>query len=93
MLPGTVAPRTATEWRSSSPPLTLALYSGGYYISAAADRIIAQPGTITGSIGVIFGKMVLGKFLANKLGVTQESVEKVLSSSFLFPHTRSHLNS
>lgn len=50
--------------------------SGGYYISAAADRIIAQPGTITGSIGVIFGKMVIGKFLANKLGITQESVEK-----------------
>jgi len=29
--------------------------------------------------------MVIGKFLANKLGITQESVEKVLSSSFLFP--------
>jgi hypothetical protein len=29
---------------------------------------------------VIFGKFVMGKFLANKLGVTQESVEKVYSS-------------
>ncbi len=29
--------------------------SGGYYIAAAADGIMANPGTITGSIGVIFG--------------------------------------
>jgi protease-4 len=35
--------------------------SGGYYISAAADRIVAQPGTVTGSIGVIAGKPVLAR--------------------------------
>jgi protease-4 len=35
--------------------------SGGYYISTAADRIIAQPGTVTGSIGVIAGKPVLAR--------------------------------
>lgn len=49
--------------------------SGGYFISAAANHIVAQPATITGSIGVVFGKLVLGKFLNNKLGVTQESIE------------------
>lgn len=35
--------------------------SGGYYIATAADAIVAQPGTITGSIGVIFGKFVVDK--------------------------------
>ena len=35
--------------------------SGGYYISMAADRIIAEPGTLTGSIGVLWGKFAVGK--------------------------------
>ena len=43
--------------------------SGGYYISCAADRIFAQPNTITGSIGV-FGVMPNAKKLFNeKLGI------------------------
>ncbi len=33
--------------------------SGGYFISAPATRIVAQPTTITGSIGVLFGKLNL----------------------------------
>ena len=33
--------------------------SGGYYISMGADRIFAEPGTITGSIGVVGGKMAM----------------------------------
>ena len=37
--------------------------SGGYYISASANKIVAQPGTITGSIGVLTGKVALGKSL------------------------------
>ena len=36
--------------------------SGGYYISAPANRIIAEPSTITGSIGVYVGKMVINGF-------------------------------
>ena len=35
--------------------------SGGYYISMAADRIVAEPGTLTGSIGVLWGKVAAGK--------------------------------
>lgn len=35
--------------------------SGGYYISLSADKIFAMPSTITGSIGVLSGKIVLGK--------------------------------
>ena len=34
--------------------------SGGYYVSAEADEIIAEPTTITGSIGVLGGKLVIG---------------------------------
>ncbi|HVB46516.1 MAG TPA: signal peptide peptidase SppA [Streptosporangiaceae bacterium] len=47
--------------------------SGGYFISMAADAIVAQPGTVTGSIGVISGKPVLGEML-DKAGVTTDSV-------------------
>ena len=43
--------------------------SGGYYISMGADKVFAEPGTITGSIGVTGGKFVLGG-LMEKLGVS-----------------------
>lgn len=36
--------------------------SGGYYVSMAANRIVSQPSTITGSVGVIFGKFDLSGF-------------------------------
>jgi protease-4 len=46
--------------------------SGGYYISAAADKIVAQNSTLTGSIGVIFGG--LGYYgLMNKLGIVDQT--------------------
>jgi protease-4 len=47
--------------------------SGGYFIAMAADKIVAQPGTITGSIGVFGGKMITTGFW-NKLGVTWDEV-------------------
>jgi protease-4 len=48
--------------------------SGGYYISCAADRIFAQPNTITGSIGV-FGMIPNAqKALSEKLGITIDTV-------------------
>jgi hypothetical protein len=37
--------------------------SGGYYISLSADRIVAQPATLTGSIGVLTGKVSVNKTL------------------------------
>lgn len=43
--------------------------SGAYYIASAADRIIAQEGTLTGSIGVIFSFMDYHNLLINKLNV------------------------
>jgi protease-4 len=45
--------------------------SGGYYIAMAGDSIVAQPGTITGSIGVFGGKFTL-RGLYDKLGITKE---------------------
>jgi protease-4 len=47
--------------------------SGGYYISASASKIVAQPSTITGSIGVVAGKPVL-KGLYDWLGISNEYV-------------------
>ncbi|VXD10687.1 signal peptide peptidase SppA [Marinoscillum sp. 108] len=48
--------------------------SGGYFIAMPCDTIVAQPNTITGSIG-IFGLLFnFGDFLENKLGITNESV-------------------
>lgn len=49
--------------------------SGGYYIAAPADVIVAQPNTITGSIGV-FGLMINAKeLLNNKMGIKFETVK------------------
>lgn len=48
--------------------------SGGYYITAACDKIVAQPNTITGSIGV-FGMLInTQKMFNNKLGITFDRV-------------------
>jgi signal peptide peptidase SppA, 67K type len=48
--------------------------SGGYYMAMACDTIVAQPHTITGSIG-IFGMMFdMSSFLGNKLGITFDEV-------------------
>lgn len=47
--------------------------SGGYYIAMAADTIVANPGTVTGSIGVVTGKLV-ARELKDRLGVGSDSV-------------------
>ncbi len=47
--------------------------SGGYWISMSADRILADPSTITASIGVVFGKMNVSGFY-NLLGLSTDSV-------------------
>jgi protease IV len=51
--------------RATGKPIVVSMgsvaASGGYYISMAADRIIAEPGTLTGSIGVLWGKFAVGK--------------------------------
>lgn len=47
--------------------------SGGYYISMAAEKILAGPATITGSIGVVTGKLVT-RALKDRLGVGSDTV-------------------
>ena len=47
--------------------------SGGYYLSAAAGEIVALPSTITGSIGVVGGKVVVAD-IAKKMGVHLEGI-------------------
>jgi protease-4 len=47
--------------------------SGGYWVAMAADKIIAQPGTITGSIGVLGGKMVTTG-VWDKIGISYDEV-------------------
>jgi len=48
--------------------------SGGYYVAAGATKIVAQPSTLTGSIGVLAGKAVT-RGLWNKLGITWDAVQ------------------
>ncbi len=56
--------------------------SGGYYISSSANKIVAEPATITGSIGV-FGLMFnVGEALNSKLGITFDRVKTNEYSDF-----------
>jgi protease-4 len=57
--------------------------SGGYYISCGANKIIAQPNTITGSIGVFGVIPNLQKFFNNKLGITFDEVKTNENSDFM----------
>lgn len=56
--------------------------SGGYYISMAARKIYAEPGTLTGSIGVVGGKLAIGGTL-NKLGINTEVISRGAHSGIL----------
>jgi len=49
--------------------------SGGYYISMGCTKILAEPGTLTGSIGVVGGKLAL-KGLFDKIGVTTDTISR-----------------
>lgn len=49
--------------------------SGGYYISCAADTIVANPGTITGSIGIFSIGLDIGELYA-RLGISRETVKR-----------------
>ncbi|MCI0617771.1 signal peptide peptidase SppA, partial [bacterium] len=49
--------------------------SGGYYISMGASKVLADPSTITGSIGVVFGKFWM-KGLYDKIGLNKEVIQR-----------------
>jgi protease IV len=87
---------------SSDKPVVVSMgdvaASGGYYISTAADRIVANETTLTGSLGVIFSLTNFSE-LADEYGVEQEVVKsgefKDMGSSFrdLTPEEREILQS
>jgi protease-4 len=56
--------------------------SGGYYISMGARKVYAQPGTLTGSIGVVGGKIAL-KGLYDKIGVTTDVISRGANAGLL----------
>jgi protease-4 len=58
--------------------------SGGYYVAAPAKVIVAQPTTVTGSIGVVAVRASLDPLL-DKLGIVRERVEKGARASLLAP--------
>jgi protease-4 len=69
--------REVVRTRNAGKPVVVSMgdvaASGGYFIAMAADAIVAQPGTITGSIGVITAKPVLSEALG-KVGVSTDAV-------------------
>ena len=69
--------REVVRAREQGVPLIVSMgevaASGGYFVSAAAHKIVAQPGTITGSIGVVSGKFVLSE-LWDDLGISWDGV-------------------
>jgi protease-4 len=58
--------------------------SGGYYIAVPGEVIVAQPGTLTGSIGVVFGKIVIGGSL-EKIGAAGEEVTSGVNAGIYSP--------
>jgi protease IV len=69
--------REVVRARNAGKPVVVSMGdvagSGGYFISMAADAIVAQPGTVTGSIGVITAKPVLSEAYG-KAGISTDSV-------------------
>ncbi|MFC7337954.1 signal peptide peptidase SppA [Haloferula chungangensis] len=67
------------EWMAADRPFAVSMgevaASGGYYVSSGAERIFAEPGTLTGSIGVVGMKFVMAGAM-EKLGITTHTVQR-----------------
>jgi protease-4 len=83
--------REVVRARAAGKPVVVSMGdvagSGGYFISAPADVIVAQPGTITGSIGVILGKPVL-RDMFGRAGVNTETVREGSENATMFSSSR-----
>ena len=77
--------RATVEARERGVPIIASMGdvagSGGYFIAMDADKIVAQPCTLTGSIGVFAGKMITSEFWS-KLGVTWDDFKTSENASF-----------
>lgn len=82
--PGGSAVASDTVWREvrcareAGKPVVVSMGavagSGGYYVACSADTIVAEPGTITGSIGVLGGKFVTTG-LTDRIGLSHDAVQ------------------
>ncbi len=62
--------------------------SGGYYTACAADKIFANPGTLTASIGVIISTVEFSDLMTNKLGVHAVTVKSGKFKDLLSPYRK-----
>ena len=80
-----------TRDQKPSRPLVISMSdlaaSGGYYISVPGHVIVAQPGTLTGSIGIFAGKFVIDGTLG-KVGVTTQTVKSGKNADIYSPFAR-----
>lgn len=88
--------RAVVRAREAGKPVVVTMGSlagsGGYWVSVGADRVVAAPGTLTGSIGVVSGKLVTRR-LRQRLGITTDEVHRgsfALMRSHNHPFTEEH---
>jgi protease-4 len=83
--------REVVRVRAAGKPVVVSMGdvagSGGYFIAAPADVIVAQPGTLTGSIGVIMGKPVL-RDMFGRAGVNTDTVGEGTEIATMFSASR-----
>lgn len=60
--------------------------SGGYYTGVAADRIVANPGSLTASIGVIISGFNVRELMTNKLGIKANTIKSGRHKDMLSPY-------
>ncbi len=77
--------REVSRARAAGKPVVVSMgsvaASGGYFVAMGADRIFAEPGTLTGSIGVLAGKFVTPG-MWEKVGITFDQVESGAHANF-----------
>lgn len=85
--------RSIQRTREAGTPVVVSMGavagSGGYWVALGADRIIASAGTLTGSIGVVYGKLVVRGF-GERLGITTDEAHRganALLASSTEPYT------
>lgn len=80
--------REVARLREAGKPVVVSMgdvaASGGYFVALPASRIVAQPATLTGSIGIAAGKIVVEEFLAS-IGVTTDRIARGANAGMLSP--------
>ncbi len=83
-----VVHREVVRARESGKPVVVSMGSvagsGGYFVAASANSIVAQPGTVTGSIGVVFGKLATSHAW-RRIGINWEELKVGRNAGFASP--------